>query len=191
MLESVQLLDCGIPVHGRYLPDLMQDGKDDACKLLLHHAKRHSLAEGILLNSFIDLEADTIKAMQDEEIGKIPLIYPVGPIIQSGSTSGINRSECLNWLDDQPKGSVLYVSFGSAKSSTFLFIFFPKRFLDRNKDQGLVVPSWAPQIHVLSHSSTGGFLTHCDCNSTPESIVAWPLHAEQKMNAVLLSERFN
>ncbi|KAL7212943.1 hypothetical protein ACSBR2_015607 [Camellia fascicularis] len=67
------------------------------------------------------------------------------------------------------------------------------RFLGR----GLVVPSWAPQIEVLSHHATGGFVTHCGWNSTLESIVhgvpliAWPLFAEQKMNAVMLTEGLN
>ena len=38
--------------------------------------------------------------------------------------------------------------------------YLPKGFLERSKDQGLVVPSWAPQIEVLKHESTRGFLTH-------------------------------
>jgi len=43
-------------------------------------------------------------------------------------------------------------------------------------------------------ASTGGFLTHCGWNSILESVVngipliAWPLYAEQKMNAVMLTE---
>ena len=59
---------------------------------------------------------------------------------------------------------------------------------------GLVVPSWAPQIQVLSHGSIGGFLTHCGWNSILESIVhgvpliAWPLYAEQRMNATLVAD---
>ncbi|XP_034904826.1 hydroquinone glucosyltransferase isoform X2 [Populus alba] len=224
---------CGISVHGRDLPDPIQDRKDDAYKWFLHHSKRHSLAEGILLNSFVDLEPETIKALQDQELGNLPPIYPVGPIIYSGSSIGASGHECLQWMDDQPNGSVLYISFGSggtlsfeqlnelamgleiseqkflwvvrspdksasasyfsATSNTDPYSFLPKGFLDRTKGQGLVVPSWAPQIQVLSHGSTGGFLTHCGWNSTLESIVhgvpliAWPLYAEQKTNAVLLS----
>ena len=72
--------------------------------------------------------------------------------------------------------------------------FLPKGFIERTKEQGLVVPSWAPQAQVLSHGSTGGFLSHCGWSSTLESImqgiplIAWPLHSEQRMNAVLLVE---
>jgi hydroquinone glucosyltransferase len=231
--EPLLLPGCGISVHGRDLPDPIQDRKDDAYKWFLHHSKRHSLAEGILLNSFVDLEPETIKALQDQELGNLPPIYPVGPIIHSGSSIGASGHECLQWMDDQPNGSVLYISFGSggtlsfeqlnelamgleiseqkflwvirspdksasasyfsAKSNTDPCSFLPKGFLDRTKGQGLTVPSWAPQIQVLSHGSTGGFLTHCGWNSTLESIVhgvpliAWPLYAEQKTNAVLLS----
>ncbi|KAE8676874.1 hypothetical protein F3Y22_tig00111582pilonHSYRG01441 [Hibiscus syriacus] len=66
--------------------------------------------------------------------------------------------------------------------------------IERTKYKVLVVSSWAPQAQVLSHGSTGGFLTHCSWNSTLESVVngiqliVWPLYAEQKMNALMLTE---
>ncbi|KAK7386180.1 hypothetical protein VNO78_26215 [Psophocarpus tetragonolobus] len=72
--------------------------------------------------------------------------------------------------------------------------FLPCGFLERTKEQGVVIPSWAPQVQVLSHSSVGGFLTHCGWNSTLESVIhgvpviTWPLYAEQRMNAILLCE---
>ncbi|KAL0321482.1 UNVERIFIED_CONTAM: UDP-glycosyltransferase 88B1 [Sesamum calycinum] len=70
----------------------------------------------------------------------------------------------------------------------------PAGFLDRTKDRGLVLKSWAPQVAVLNHESVGGFVTHCGWNSVLESVcaavpmVAWPLYAEQKMNRVVLVE---
>nr|ADV71365.1 glycosyltransferase GT07O02 [Pueraria montana var. lobata] len=72
--------------------------------------------------------------------------------------------------------------------------FLPDGFIERTKEQGLVVPSWAPQVQVLGHEATGGFLTHCGWNSTLESamngvpLIAWPLFAEQRMNAVMLND---
>ncbi|GMN70749.1 hypothetical protein TIFTF001_055460 [Ficus carica] len=59
---------------------------------------------------------------------------------------------------------------------------------------GLVVPSWAPQMAVLRHEATGAFWSHCGWNSTLESVangvpmIAWPLYAEQRMNATVLEE---
>ncbi|KAK1269054.1 Hydroquinone glucosyltransferase [Acorus gramineus] len=75
-----------------------------------------------------------------------------------------------------------------------LLEFLPEGFVERTRGKGLVVPSWAPQSQVLAHMSTGGFMSHCGWNSTLESVVngvpliAWPLYAEQKMNAVMLTE---
>lgn len=62
------------------------------------------------------------------------------------------------------------------------------------KNQGLVVRSWAPQLEILCHRSTGAFLSHCGWNSTAESlsqavpVIGWPLAAEQGYNAKMLEE---
>ncbi|XP_043692825.1 UDP-glycosyltransferase 88F4-like [Telopea speciosissima] len=70
----------------------------------------------------------------------------------------------------------------------------PKGFLERTRDRGLVVKSWAPQVEVLNRESVGGFVTHCGWNSVLEAVcagvpmVAWPLYAEQHMNKEVLVE---
>ncbi|TVU11113.1 hypothetical protein EJB05_44677, partial [Eragrostis curvula] len=71
---------------------------------------------------------------------------------------------------------------------------FPEGFLERTKDRGIVIESWAPQVDVLWHPSTGAFVTHCGWNSTLEAItygvpmLCWPLYAEQKLNKVLITD---
>ncbi|XP_042490867.1 anthocyanidin 3-O-glucosyltransferase 5-like [Macadamia integrifolia] len=83
---------------------------------------------------------------------------------------------------------------GGAEGHDDLSRYLPDGFLTRTRERGLVVPMWAPQGEVLSHPSIGGFLSHCGWNSTLESMVngvpmiAWPLYAEQKMNAAMLEE---
>ncbi|KAI3839079.1 hypothetical protein MKW92_041717 [Papaver armeniacum] len=224
-----------IAINGIDLIDPLQDRKNESYTWVLHHAKRYKLSSGVLLNTFDEFETDTIKALKGNESGNPP-IYPIGPLIRKGKSDNVSDdSGCLKWLDDQPLGSVLFISFGSggtlsseqltelalglemseqrfllvarnpsdkAANATFFnpqgmedpFDFLPEGFLERTKNLGLVVNSWAPQVQVLSHASTGGFLTHCGWNSTLESVVhgvpliAWPLYAEQKMNALMLED---
>ncbi|XP_050377613.1 hydroquinone glucosyltransferase-like [Argentina anserina] len=234
MPEPVQLPGC-VLLHGRDFPDPVQDRSNEAYKAVVRISKKYTSAAGILVNSFADLEQGAFKAFKEQGPGLgLPPVYPVGPLIQ-GSTAEVGENECLSWLNAQPKGSVLFVSFGSGGTLTseqmtelasglemsrvrFIWVvrspheklknasyfgaqtsndplsFLPQGFLERTKDVGLVVTSWAPQVQILSHPSTGGFLTRCGWNSTLESIVhgvpliAWPLYAEQKLNAVLLAE---
>ena len=122
---------------------------------------------------------------------------------------------CISWLNQFKPNSVLYVSFGSLASVSgqqieeialgledsgypFLWVTRPNMmygqspnfsidFLERVKDRACFV-DWAPQLDVLSHTSVGGFFTHCGWNSTLEAITAgtpilgWPFFADQPMN---------
>ncbi|WCJ30966.1 UDP-Glycosyltransferase superfamily protein [Euphorbia peplus] len=189
-------------------------------------------ADGVLVNTWEDLEPKTLGALR---FGRKVPVYPVGPLVRP-TDSRSRSSKVLDWLDKQPKRSVIYVSFGSggtisAKQTSelawglelskqrFIWVvrppidtdsaaaifktgqssddtpdFLPNGFLTRTQDMGMVVPLWAPQMEILSHESVGGFVTHCGWNSTLESIVngvpmvAWPLYAEQRMNAAMLIE---
>lgn len=70
----------------------------------------------------------------------------------------------------------------------------PSGFIERTKERGLVVRSWAPQVEVLSRESVGGFMSHCGWNSVLEGVVAgvpmiaWPLYAEQHVNRNVMVE---
>uniref|UniRef100_A0A1J3HPW4 Glycosyltransferase n=4 Tax=Noccaea caerulescens TaxID=107243 RepID=A0A1J3HPW4_NOCCA len=69
-----------------------------------------------------------------------------------------------------------------------------EKFEERIKGRGIVIKGWSPQAMILSHGSTGGFLTHSGWNSTIEGIcfgvpmITWPLFAEQFLNEKLVVE---
>ncbi|KAK4739977.1 hypothetical protein R3W88_003674 [Solanum pinnatisectum] len=60
--------------------------------------------------------------------------------------------------------------------------------------RGLIIKGWAPQVLILDHEATGGFVSHCGWNSLLEGVasglpmVTWPLSAEQFFNEKLLVE---
>ncbi|GAB4851628.1 hypothetical protein Ancab_031030 [Ancistrocladus abbreviatus] len=70
----------------------------------------------------------------------------------------------------------------------------PDGFEERVRGKGMVVRDWAPQLEILGHASTGGFLSHCGWNSCMESIsmgvpiAAWPMHSDQPKNTILVTE---
>ncbi|KAL8166982.1 hypothetical protein V2J09_008481 [Rumex salicifolius] len=218
LVEPVNIPGC-VSVHDKDLLNADLDRKNDAYKWVLHHVKRYNLVEGIIINTFEALEKGAITMLSLHEPGN-PLICP------TSSVESRDWSEISEWLDEQPRGFVLFSCFGTYWSHlseqqtklalgleksehTFLWVIkspkdsvsqhdplwsLSKGFLERAKRKGLVVQKWAPQIEILSHGSTGRFLSHCGWNSTLESVVyvvsliTWLLYAEQKMNVVVLAE---
>ncbi|BBN09084.1 protein MpUGT20 [Marchantia polymorpha subsp. ruderalis] len=75
-----------------------------------------------------------------------------------------------------------------------IFSVIPEDCLARTKGRGLFVQSFAPQMEVLSHPSTGAFISHCGQNSVLEAlasgvpILAWPCLYDQSMNCRFLVE---
>ncbi|CAN0910298.1 UDP-glycosyltransferase 71K2 [Linum grandiflorum] len=65
-------------------------------------------------------------------------------------------------------------------------------FLERTRGR-VIVCGWLPQVTVLAHKAIGGFVSHCGWNSILESlwyrvpILAWPMYAEQQMNAFYMA----
>ncbi|XP_031269447.1 UDP-glycosyltransferase 88A1-like [Pistacia vera] len=139
-----------------------------------------------------------------------------------GGGDSDSKPEYLAWLDTQPIQSVVFLCFGSLgrfsaeqlkeiavglerSGQRFLWVvknppqldtdldsIFPEGFLDRTRERGFVLKSWAPQVEILNHDSVGGFVTHCGWNSVLEAVcagvpmLAWPLYAEQRCNRILL-----
>ncbi|XAR72921.1 Scopoletin glucosyltransferase [Bertholletia excelsa] len=70
----------------------------------------------------------------------------------------------------------------------------PDGFEQRNREKCLIIRGWAPQLLILDHESTGGFVTHCGWNSVLEGVASgvamatWPVSAEQFYNEKLVTE---
>ncbi|GAV72055.1 UDPGT domain-containing protein [Cephalotus follicularis] len=64
----------------------------------------------------------------------------------------------------------------------------------RESKKGLLVPKWAPQVEVLSHTSLSAFLSHCGWNSALEALsrgvllLGWGMAGEQFFNVKFLEE---
>ncbi|CAA0829864.1 UDP-glycosyltransferase 73B4 [Striga hermonthica] len=103
--------------------------------------------------------------------------------------TGLERSgQKFVWvLRDADKGDIF--TGGEARRPVL-----PEGFEERVKERGLVVREWAPQLEILGHFATGGFMSHCGWNSCMESIsagvpiIAWPMHSDQPANAVLMTK---
>ncbi|XP_015168310.1 zeatin O-xylosyltransferase-like [Solanum tuberosum] len=151
-------------------------------------------------------------------------IGPLLPIATiNDDQNNINRHGCLKWLDKQEPNSVILVSFGTTTSlsteqikelaiglekSQHKFIWIvsdvllkegeqvqiPKGYEERVQGRGLVVKDWAPQLEILGHSATGGFLSHCGWNSVLESVTmgvplaTWPMIFDHPRIAVLVTK---
>ncbi|XP_040256883.1 UDP-glycosyltransferase 1-like [Aegilops tauschii subsp. strangulata] len=74
-------------------------------------------SQGIIVNTFRLLEPramDTIVAGLCAPSGlRTPPVYCIGPLIKSEEVDVKRGDESLAWLDTQPKGSVVFLSFGS------------------------------------------------------------------------------
>ncbi|CAK7345142.1 unnamed protein product [Dovyalis caffra] len=198
----------------------------------IEHTRILTEARGILVNTFVEFESHAVNSLSD---GKTPPVYPVGPIVKQvgdgrdlRSNESDNYRDIMEWLDDQPPSSVMFLCFGSWGSFSekqvteiafalehsghrFLWSLrkpsqiqkgeaespsdyenfqeiLPEGFLDRTTKMGKVI-GWAPQVDILAHPAVGGFASHCGWNSTLESVrfgvpvAAWPLYAEQHLNA--------
>ncbi|XP_034685265.1 UDP-glycosyltransferase 74F2-like [Vitis riparia] len=196
-------------------------------KMVLDQFCNVDKADCILVNSFYKLEDSVVDAMS-----KVCTLLTIGPTIPSFFSDkrvnddmayGLNffkahQSEtCIEWLSSKPKGSVVYVSFGSMaslseeqmgelawglKGSSHYFLWvvraseeakLPKGFINEASEKGFLV-RWCPQLEVLASNAIGCFFTHCGWNSTSEALtlgvpmVGMPQWTDQTTNAKFIKD---
>ncbi|XP_039139643.1 UDP-glycosyltransferase 71K1-like [Dioscorea cayenensis subsp. rotundata] len=214
------------------MPGFMMDKKDECYTIFYNYGYKLREARGFIVNTFKNLEMKSLKALETGQClpdQPTPAVFTVGPLLASEKKEKDEKKhECIKWLDEQPKKSVVFLCFGSMgcfdkemvkeialglekSEQRFLWALrtpskenalipsdadlgevLPEGFLERTREKGLVWPSWVPQLSVLAHTAVAGFVTHCGWNSVLESLwygvpmLAWPLYAEQHMNAVMV-----
>ncbi|XP_047170716.1 UDP-glycosyltransferase 74F2-like [Vigna umbellata] len=194
-------------------------------ELVVNQFSNIEKADWVLCNTFYELEKEVT-----EWLMKIwPKLKTIGPTIPSMfldkrvkdddeyDFSLFKSEECVKWMDEKPKGSIVYVSFGSFSTLSevqmeevafglqesgcnFLWVVratemgkIPKDFETVNSEKGLVV-TWCSQLKVLEHKGVGCFVTHCGWNSTLEALslgvpmIAMPQWTDQTTNAKLIED---
>ncbi|KAH0775591.1 hypothetical protein KY290_007002 [Solanum tuberosum] len=155
----------------------------------------------LLVRSCSEFEQEWLKLVGD--IHRKP-VFPVGQLpttmYEDDNTKIDAWREIKLWLDEQEKGKVIYVAFGSEVKPSqneltelafglelsglpFFWVLRTKRgesddeliqlpegFEDRTNGRGIVCTSWVPQLKILSHDSVGVFLTHSGWSSVVEAI---------------------
>nr|BBN60750.1 UDP-glycosyltransferase 74K4 [Glycyrrhiza uralensis] len=235
-LAHQKLLELPFSQTEYFLPGLPRLEPADLPSLLYKYGSYPGYFD-IVVNQFCNFGkadwvlANTIYELEQEVVDWLVKIWPlktIGPSVPSMlldkrlqgdedygvSISDPNTEACIKWLNDKPKGSVVYVSFGSMAGlseeqteelawglrdcgSYFLWVVraseqgkLPKGFIEDEK-KGLIV-TWCPQLQVLTHEAVGCFLTHCGWNSTLEAVsigvpmIAMPLWTDQVTNAKLI-----
>ncbi|PRQ17467.1 putative hydroquinone glucosyltransferase [Rosa chinensis] len=76
---------------------VFQDRTSEGYESLLRIGKRYKSAAGIMVNSFADLELGALKAFKEQGPGLgLPPVYPIGPVIKTGSTDVFSGNDCLS-----------------------------------------------------------------------------------------------
>ncbi|KAJ9174657.1 hypothetical protein P3X46_013278 [Hevea brasiliensis] len=105
---ELQVLSLINPFPGRVMPSAMLS--KDWLPSILDNIRRFREANGIIVNTFLELESYAIETL------KMPPVYPVGPILDMGSDGRNTHKEIMRWLDDQPPSTVVFLCFGSKGS---------------------------------------------------------------------------
>ncbi|XP_012084280.2 anthocyanidin 3-O-glucosyltransferase 2 [Jatropha curcas] len=82
----------------------------------LQNFRRFKEVKGIIVNTFFELESYAIESFSDGKVKNLSPLYPVGPILNLGDDGRSKHQEIMQWLDNQPASSVVFLCFGSMGS---------------------------------------------------------------------------
>nr|GMD54683.1 crocetin glucosyltransferase, chloroplastic-like [Ipomoea batatas] len=200
-----------MPLTAREIPSFLLPTASSATDFMIAQSMKDHIElikkerPKVLVNTFDALEFDALRVI--ETVG----LVGIGPLVPSAYLDGEDPCDTsfggdmrkksngyVEWLDSKPKGSVIYVAFGSYSElpdkmveeiarglvetrRPFLWVIReggngqkPEEKLSCKADvekQGKIV-RWGNQVEVLQHSSVGCFVSHCGWNSTLEALTS-------------------
>ncbi|KAD7117625.1 hypothetical protein E3N88_04893 [Mikania micrantha] len=152
--------------------------------------------DAVVVRSCFDFEPDWLNLLKT--LYKKPVV-PAGLLPAVVNDAGdACWPEMKQWLDMHPKGSVVYIAFGTETKPNqyeltqlalglelsglpFFWVLIegssddevavlPKGFEDRMNGRGVVCKVWVPQFKIVSHDSVGGLLIHSGMSSMVEGL---------------------
>ncbi|KAL6659735.1 hypothetical protein ACP70R_002564 [Stipagrostis hirtigluma subsp. patula] len=167
----------------------------DFADLLRHTVAGSRQSSGLIINTFDAIEASDLSRIREDMAIPVFGVAPLNKFSPAAKTSLYRLQQdrrCLDWLDTQAPGSVVYVSFGSLAAMDpgeflelawgladskrpFLWVVrpslirgfesgeLPEALQEEVRDRGMIV-DWAPQDEVLAHPAICAFLTHSGWN---------------------------
>ncbi|MED6209032.1 hypothetical protein PIB30_050722 [Stylosanthes scabra] len=192
---------------------------DEFTQKTIHHYLAKTIQWSHLTDCWL---SNTTEELEPGALSLCPKILPIGPIKESPEFRSLGQFwqedlSCLNWLNQQPPCSVVYVAFGSITmfdpnqfkelalglqltNRPFLWVvrddysnnnLYPDEFQCTNKGK---IVKWAPQQMVLKHPAIACFISHGGWNSTMDGVsngvpfLCWPYFADQEIDKAYICE---
>ncbi|EEE60647.1 hypothetical protein OsJ_14091 [Oryza sativa Japonica Group] len=169
--------------------------------------------DAVLVNAVAEPEPAGL-AMLRRTLRVLP-VWPIGPLSRDRRDAATEPTDdtVLRWMDTQPPGSVLYISFGTnsmirpehmlelaaaleSSGRCFLWKIKPPEGDVAGLNGGATTPSsynrWLAEgfeerVRILAHPSTAAFLSHCGWSSVLESMA----HGVPVIGWLLTAEQFH
>uniref|UniRef100_A0A0E0GYE0 Glycosyltransferase N-terminal domain-containing protein n=1 Tax=Oryza nivara TaxID=4536 RepID=A0A0E0GYE0_ORYNI len=169
--------------------------------------------DAVLVNAVAEPEPAGL-AMLRRTLRVLP-VWPIGPLSRDRRDAATEATDdtVLRWMDTQPPGSVLYISFGTnsmirpehmlelaaaleSSGRCFLWKIKPPEGDVAGLNGGATTPSsynrWLAEgfeerVRILAHPSTAAFLSHCGWSSVLESMA----HGVPVIGWLLTAEQFH
>ncbi|BAH90931.1 Os01g0175700 [Oryza sativa Japonica Group] len=147
-------------------------------------------ADGFVINTFRDIEGAFVDGYA-AALGR--RAWAIGPTFGSISHLAAKQViELARGVEASGRPFVWTIKEAKAAAAAVREWLDGEGYEERVKDRGVLVRGWAPQVSILSHPATGGFLTHCGWNAALEAIargvpaLTWPTILDQFSSERLL-----